>query len=531
MISPLLALFNRSLRQDVRAKSTYWARAGLVGLMLVMMFTTHLSLGWSGAPGLAFFASATSANFFFIGLAGLSYFASAITEEKEEMTLGLLRMTNLNPLSILLGKSTSRLFGALLLLATQIPFTLLAVSFGGISIRQILAVYLALAAFIIFLSNLALLFSVMSARTAGAALKTGTVLFLFFVGPVLIPGIQWVLHEYSLIAASQPAPALASALAAWTRMSPLSRFAEVLSTGFTGELIGLQFWSNLALGLACFLIAWSVFELFCRDQKDAVPRRGFIFKRTSKLRLFAAGRPWRWALIWKDFNFVNGGLTAVIAKLLAYAFTGLAIVYIVDLNNTKWTWSGFGFTLMLCSALAGAIELAIISGRIFRQERRWKTLSSLATLPLTMRSIAYQKVAAALLAWLPVVIYFFIGLACATPEIVRSLQKWWEWKQKVGLDRALRVAIEWQAIGGMTFGFLLVIFGIHLVVMFSLRFKWGALPMAIAAVYAGSMFAVPLAFYMMGQAAFVGLITALVIGTGILHVRIGARLEELAAED
>jgi ABC-type Na+ efflux pump permease subunit len=119
----------------------------------------------------------------------LSYFSSAITEEKEEMTLGLLRMTNLNPLSILLGKSTSRLCGALLLLAAQLPFTLLAVAFGGISTRQIMAAYCTLAAYILLLSNLALLFSVTARRTAAAAFFTGLMLFIYLVGYAILPGL------------------------------------------------------------------------------------------------------------------------------------------------------------------------------------------------------------------------------------------------------------------------------------------------------------------------------------------------------
>src|SRR6188508_1110713 len=131
MSSPLLALFARSLREDVRLKMTYFTRVGLVAVILLFLLSTTDAFGWTNAPGLRFFGTVVFINFFFIVLAGFSYFASAITEEKEEMTLGLLRMTNLDPLSILLGKSTSRLIGALLLLVAQLPFTLLAISLGG----------------------------------------------------------------------------------------------------------------------------------------------------------------------------------------------------------------------------------------------------------------------------------------------------------------------------------------------------------------------------------------------------------------
>src|SRR3982751_6078304 len=125
MISPLLALFIRSLREDGRQKLTYIARTGLVVVILLFQFSFQSNMGWNNAPGLEFFGTVIGIDLAFVLLAAVSYFSSAISEEKEEMTLGLLRMTNLNPLSILLGKSTSRLCSASLLFAAQVPFTLL----------------------------------------------------------------------------------------------------------------------------------------------------------------------------------------------------------------------------------------------------------------------------------------------------------------------------------------------------------------------------------------------------------------------
>jgi len=124
-------------------------------------------MGWANAPGLRFFEVVVAVDLVFVILAGVSYFSSAISEEKEEMTLGLLRMTNLNPLSILLGKSTSRLCAAILLFVAQIPFTLLAITLGGISLHQVFAAYLTLAAFLVFVSNLALLASVSAVAPPG----------------------------------------------------------------------------------------------------------------------------------------------------------------------------------------------------------------------------------------------------------------------------------------------------------------------------------------------------------------------------
>src|SRR4051794_6274954 len=101
MTSPLLALFIRSLREDSRLKFTYFSRAAQVCVLLLELYSTQSSMGWANAPGLEFFESVAMADLAFIALAGMSYFSSAISEEKEEDTLGLLRMTNLNALSIL----------------------------------------------------------------------------------------------------------------------------------------------------------------------------------------------------------------------------------------------------------------------------------------------------------------------------------------------------------------------------------------------------------------------------------------------
>ena len=95
MTSPLLALFTRSLREDTRGRMTYFARGGLAAFTLLLTVGTTIGSRWKGAPGLEFFAVIVTLQAVCVTIAGLGYFASAVTEEKEDMTLGLLRMTNL----------------------------------------------------------------------------------------------------------------------------------------------------------------------------------------------------------------------------------------------------------------------------------------------------------------------------------------------------------------------------------------------------------------------------------------------------
>src|SRR5688500_2933800 len=117
-MTAILALFVRSLQQSVRQPGTYWLRAAFAAGVLFMWWIVQQHMAYAGAPGRAAFQLIIVLNYMVVILASCSFFVQAIGEEKEENTLGLLRMTNLSPLSILLGKAAGRLFIALLILVT-----------------------------------------------------------------------------------------------------------------------------------------------------------------------------------------------------------------------------------------------------------------------------------------------------------------------------------------------------------------------------------------------------------------------------
>ncbi|MEZ5327571.1 MAG: hypothetical protein R3F19_21175 [Verrucomicrobiales bacterium] len=251
--SATLALFNRSLREDTRRATPYFARMGLAALILLFLGMAHMSSGLqrSSTAGLTFFTMVIWINVVFFTVVGLSHFSSAITEEKEDMALGLLRMTNLNPLSILLGKSTNRLFVALLYLLAQFPFTLLAVTLGGVSTSQVVAAYGALAAYIVLLANLGLFFSVLCRRTYTAA-------FLSFISLVVSAVIIWIVYAVvqMLLGAGlllDPDSLEARLPGMLAECTVAFRLADVLSTGFAGGPLCSQVVSNVAAALVLFL--------------------------------------------------------------------------------------------------------------------------------------------------------------------------------------------------------------------------------------------------------------------------------------
>jgi hypothetical protein len=518
MTSPLLALFARSLREDTRLKLTYFARSGLVTVILIFMLMVDSSGGMGSGQGLGFFGTVIYVDLVFILLAGCGYFASAITEEKEEMTLGLLRMTNLNPLSILLGKSTSRLCGALLLLVAQLPFTMLAVTLGGISLGQIAAAYCTLGAFLIFLANLALLASVLCKRSAGAAALTVTALLLFFA---VVPLLNWIAHlpaRFGLIADDAAwVVALAQVAEFAWKASPFTRISEVLATGFNDRAFGWQAASNLALGAGCFLLAWLGFDRFCEERPESGPRRAGASRRRRFLR---AGRVWRRALAWKDFYFLTGGKVWVLGKFLIYGLPLVLMACWPERLGGPPRLEAFGGITMLIAWWVLTFELAFIAASIFKTERQGQTLSTLAVLPMSLCRIAWQKITGTLPALIPAASYFVVGCVCASESILEALRHFPAEKEGFAI------------LTGLAYGVGQSVLFLYMTANLSLRLKRGALPLAIGIQFLVQMI-LPAMFMAVGSAegGLVLLVFATVVAIGFLHHNTFRRLEALAAEE
>ncbi|MEM7383556.1 MAG: hypothetical protein AAF514_01300 [Verrucomicrobiota bacterium] len=468
MTRATLALVNRSLREDTRRALPYFGRMGLVGLILFFLITTtYRQQAFSfTAAGISFFRQVMFINFFFFTIVGLGYFASVITEEKEEGTLGLLRMTNLNPISILLGKSTSRLFGAFLLVLAQFPFTILARSLGGISFDQIAASYVCLLAYIFLLSNLALFFSVVSTRTVRAGLWTALALVAFFIFPPIFKGL---LREQ--FGAS---PAFLDRI---IESNALVRLIEILDTGFAGNPLAIQPISNVGLGLVLFLFSWLLFNPFNQHEKDPTPRR-LTASSGSSISFFKAGRAWKpKAVLWKDLIVHRGGGFGILLKTLGLAFLAFVLfpVLVFGFGGSP-TIEDFGAVMLSFGIPIFILEVLFSASRIFKQEIKWKTLSSLLLIPESTGYLLRQKLVAAFLGTLPVLGFIFVGCLIHAEDVIDVL------------DEEGFIAFFFYA------SCQLVLISV-LVALLSIHLKWGALPLGLVITVIGNQIIfLPLAF-------------------------------------
>jgi ABC-type transport system involved in multi-copper enzyme maturation permease subunit len=507
---PALALAQRALLLDARGHLPYSLRGLLVALMLVALWTAHEWGRFMGAPGLHVFGWVIHTNFWFITLFGISTFSAVVAEEKENMTLGLLKMAGFGAASILIGKSIGQLLTMLLLLLVQLPFALLAITLGGVSQHQILAAYVLLFAHVLFVYGLALFCSVLASRSGLAARMTGLLLLGYYAVPWLC------LTSLRVTPGSGPAGAGTNALLAGTlwvgQNSAWAGLGMTSVTGFDEPLFGTPALVTLAMAATLYALSALAFGPCTRNEVAAAPARGFFGDLLHRGRNRAISRPLGHPLFWKDFQFLCGGGTGLLLRFLSY---GLLLLVVHLVMRSRLATDEMGSVTMTIMVLVLLIELGLQANRVFREEITWRTLSALMILPMPMTSWIYAKVAGCLVITLPGLSYFLLGAVMAPRSFGNAV------------THLFSNSFGWYALA-------LVVLGLHLIAYLSLRLRRGAFAVGILLIFVVNLVVV---LFMSGVARGGGVescagILAVMLCAGALamHPAIGRLVAKKAAE-
>jgi ABC-type transport system involved in multi-copper enzyme maturation permease subunit len=410
-LRPIFALFVRSLREQSRAKLTSISRGAIALLILLFIVGNERNFTNNSAPGQWVLVMLVMLNFFAIAIFGLSTFASAITEEKEDDTLGLLQMTRLNPLAILLGKSTARLCEGLLLLAVQVPFTMLCITLGGVSLDQVLRCYAILAAFLFLLCNVALLWSVVCRRTGRATAMTALTGVIFYVIPLFLFPIalgarfsgRTVSRWYESV--SQWSISINPVLDLTRTVVPRGSM-PFATDSMAFSLIG---------GMVCFALAWLLFAPCCNSGAEPVAQRREKVITSAGRPRSARSRPGNRAIAWKDFHFHGGGWRGLVIRFVVYVAIALLLIWwVATIDRSSLGAESIGIAFWMFGVMAFSIEIGLVSARIFGIERKRKTLGTLYTLPIGTGRLVREKILGALPQLLPSAAVASLGLALLT---------------------------------------------------------------------------------------------------------------------
>jgi len=449
----------------------------------IALINTTITQNRFGAPGLLFFRLIFVMNAAFITLLGISFFATAISEEKEEDTLGLMQMAGINPLGILLGKLGGRLVQALLLVAVQYPFTLLAITMGGVSSHQIQAAFLGLAALVVFQSGLGLLCS----TVAGSNRESAALMVAGMLAYVLVPlCCREVLATYAASGMTLLSP-VRVLLSGLSQMCLFLEIGNIMTTNYTEPLLSLQVISNSVAGLIGIGLAWALFPWFSSRSVPEGASRGLAAKGRGPLKLFAPGRVWANPFVWKDFFFVGGGWAGILCRVVFYPAMWLVLTWSAPVFGVTGTRDQVQIYFMLVMSL-GTLDGALLIARVIRDEIRGRTVSTLVMLPGTVRKMIYSKIQGAALAVWPVA----IGFAIASSS-------------DHGADFFVREFLRRPAGYFFLAHFALTV---HLAMVLALYLRWGSVGLAICGAI-GSV------------AAWVGFFESIRVGPGHEFVWVG----------
>lgn len=519
MFSKTWALANRGLHLHARLLRMHLLRLGVVVVVWLALFGAHASALSVGAPGLILFSWLTYTTLVFATFAGATFFATAITEEKEEQTLGLLTLANIRPAALILGTFLPRLVSAVLIFTVAAPFTLLSITLGGVTWSQVWAAYWTLLAHVVFMGSVGLFFSVVCRTSAGAIAWSIVAMLLYFV----LPPMLWSMRPSVIPATASPSlPLILGTIETLNQASAFVRVEQILSTGFADTAFGAQVVWNLAASSGLMALSLVLFGPFNRNVQGAVEQpplldRALRFRRGSR-------RPWRQSIAWKDFHSLAGGWE----WLLLRAFTFLLAAGLWALVDSDFTVSdqlrrafgGFLVVLMLWGAIP--VELTVLAARLFRKEIKEGTWPTLAGLPISIPRLALAKLTGGAIGLAPALGCVLLGTAIA-PDAVFEAGRGAE---------LLGIAAVYAAY----FAFFLVF--LHLTALYSILFNaWAGVLLALVTVSFSQCFIGPLLFMPMmlllavdGMGSeMIGIVLALAI-YGAAFVGIVFGLEVLIAQ-
>lgn len=506
------SLFHWSLKRDIDLLRTHIVRGLLGAMMMVLVAAAWAKTNTASAAGLTLFEMICWSNVIVMTMAAISYFATGVTEEAEAGNLDLLRLAGMGSFSILLGKSSSRLLSSLLLLVVQFPFTLLAITLGGVTLVQILACYVAVIAHLFVVANLALFCSVYCRSSGRAAVWTTVALLVFYLSPQLFKVFQLCTPaNWSTLVADYEK----SWSAALPNHSVLEVISKCLSSTFAGPVVSQQAISSVIAGLAFFFLAALGLEKASRRQ--GVKRPTILSRNRGSLRrLFGVSRAWKWAIVWKEFYYLTGGPVMWVFRVVAFVLVTVAIhLYVANAGQTDQKLYEL---LAIAALIAMAVEMIVFATRVLFDDVRFGTFPLLAMLPTTAWRIVGQKILGCALALIPALGFLTLTISLSPNPIVAAVP--------TGILMS----------GLVNFALL-----IHATLLLSLFLRWAALPAAVCVVLAFNSCCpiMSLGLVLSNRLGEVGGVPLLLVTLGAywlllllpIEIEIVSRVDEIALKD
>jgi ABC-type transport system involved in multi-copper enzyme maturation permease subunit len=409
MLSQTSAFLTRSIRQESRLLSHHMMRGGMVVTMLYLLFLQVVETARFGAAGLTLIGNVIQCCYWCLTLLGVMYFAVAITEEKEEETLPLLRMTGVRDVTLLLGKSLPRLAVVILLILIAAPFLMLAVTLGGVVREQIFSSLLGLICYAFFLSQAGLFCSTVARNNSRAVTATFLVWLTLEFGHVLPFLISLGCHEWGLPGLSDD---LAWLSGNWRERTMWQTSGTYLMFERGDAIWHSQMTFHLIVGSLFFAVSHQLFEHFnaAAIAQGAVATVATGRGALSQTRKLPPRRSWPDALEWKSWQFAGGGLLWFIVWLILLPVLSVSVILFISIAiDDMAPAEAYAGTMMFVGVGGLVLAMGRVYGFLFNKEIFEQTLTSLCMLPISRARLLRRMAVGVLPFAIPGVVCFTLG--------------------------------------------------------------------------------------------------------------------------
>ncbi|MCA9080577.1 MAG: ABC transporter permease subunit [Planctomycetaceae bacterium] len=448
MLQRTFALVQRSLRVDCRDIRPHLFRMGLPAIFIITLMLMQADRQLQSAPGRDLMGWLALYDYIFVTFAAATFFATAIVEEREQQTLGLLRMAGVGPLTLLGGKWLPRMWSGILLLVVQIPFTMLCITLGGVMWHQVYAMFVCLLAYLLMVGGIALLCSVLSRSISAACGWTTAIIVLLHVG------VWMIAYTFSWGPRGWKMDWLAEFLGA-------NRLFTIFEVSFAESAWSYQVWTNLAVGAILIGASVLAFHLL-QDRQDDEAGRGLLATLTGDSRTRKHhNRAWASApLFWQGMQQVAGGPIFLVGRMFFHLFVVMVLLAWMSSFRNRIDEDEIAGVMIAWGIFAFVLEGAYLAAQVFRIEIANQTWSTLCMLPKSLSEIVYPRLGGASLALLPTASLVAMGILIELRDFVRALDD----------DEFWLVLFFFSS---------LIALGWHLTTLFSITIDWSAWPISI----------------------------------------------------
>jgi|GEM_PF-644441 len=528
MFAQTLAFLTRSIRQESRLLTHHAVRGAMVLLTLMLFFVQVIEAPRRGASGLFLVSSIANCCYFCLTLLGIMYFSLAITEEKEEETLPLLRMTGVRNFTLLVGKSMPRLAIVVLLILVSSPFLLLSITLGGVVPEQIIALVVGMMCYAFCLSQMGLFCSTICRSSQRAVSLTIVIWILLEFSGWLFTLFAFGSGQWNFLSLQywfNQASAFLWQRSMWVASSEFLMFER-------GESIWhIQMTFHIGVALFFFGLSWILFEPMNQASlaQGAAASENITRGLATRTHGLRSLRCWDSALIWKSWQFLAGGWLWIAVWTIAMPLTSIGLVLGISvLVDERAAAEVYGITLMVVGCASFFILLALLFGNVLNREIYQQTLVSLCMLPKRRGKVLselYLGLVPGLMAPLFCFGLGFVWMGAVEPQFIESF-----------FSDVVVKPWTWALMGWL-------IMTVHIGTLLSVYLRHGSMLIAIAVCY----FAIPFIGGMV-----IGVLGMIVVGAGaeflllyvlplgvmlaettvcvLIHRLILHRVEELAAK-